>query len=211
MKTIFWNVDTQYDFMRNDADYQGKLAIPHAQLIEPNLAALTQYARENGIKIINTADWHTQASKEFADQPDFKTTFPAHCLQNTKGAAFVPATRPENPYMIDWQLAVPDLEKAKAAQEIVMYKDAFDIFAGNPYADAVVQAINPDRIIVYGVATNVCVDFAVIGNLVRGKEVIVPLDAIKEIPGLPLEATLAQWKRNGAVLVATKDIADYVR
>ena len=43
---------------------------------EKNLEKLTKYARAKGIQVVNTADWHTMASEEVSDKPDFKTTFP---------------------------------------------------------------------------------------------------------------------------------------
>ena len=62
MKTIFWNVDTQYDFMRA----KGKLYVSEAEKIETNLAQLTSLAKTNGIKVVNTADWHNKHSKEIS-------------------------------------------------------------------------------------------------------------------------------------------------
>ena len=39
-RIIFWDVDTQYDFMKAD----GKLYVPDAEHIIPNLKRLTDYA-----------------------------------------------------------------------------------------------------------------------------------------------------------------------
>ena len=204
MKTVFWNVDTQYDFMREN----GKLPIPGAIEIEKNLEDLTLLAKEKNLQLINTGDWHEKTSKELSDKPDFVNTFPPHCMKNTIGAEFVPATAPENPYVIDWRAKDFDKEKLRNAKNVVLYKDAFDIFSGNKYADqVVVDVIKPDRAIVYGVATNVCVDFAVMGLLERNVEVYVPVDAIKELPNLPLP--LDKWKEKGAKLIQTNDVKNY--
>ena len=96
MKTIFWNVDTQYDFMRPD----GRLYVKGAEQIEGNLVRLTELARRKGIKVVNTADWHRKDSLELSNNPDFANTFPPHCLQNTRGAEFIPATNPQDSYKI---------------------------------------------------------------------------------------------------------------
>jgi nicotinamidase/pyrazinamidase len=209
MKTVFWNVDTQYDFMRDDETFKGALPVPAAREIEPNLEKLTNYARENNVQVVNTADWHNKDSKEFADEPNFQTTFPPHCLAGTKGAGYVPATEPENAYTVDWQDANLD-EKALAEHkgDIVILKDEFSVFTGNKYAEKVVEVVNPERAVVYGVATNVCVDFAVRGLLERGVDVYVPVDAIKELPALPLEETLNAWKEAGARLVTVDDVVN---
>ena len=39
-RVLFWDVDTQYDFMRAD----GKLYVPDAERLIPNLKRLTDYA-----------------------------------------------------------------------------------------------------------------------------------------------------------------------
>ena len=204
MKTIFWNVDTQYDFMREN----GKLPISGAEIIEGNLEKLTKFARDKKYQIINTADWHTTNSSEFSDNPDYINTFPAHCIQKTKGAEFVPATKPIDPYIVDWQkkegeLSYCELDKT---QEIVLYKDAFNIFEGNAYAKKVLDTINPDRIIIYGVATDVCVNEALKGLIKTGREIYVPTDAIKEIFPEKLDSLYKLWEWNGIKLTNTEEV-----
>ena len=89
---IFWNVDTTKDFMING----GELYVTDAELILPNLANLTQYAKEKNIKVVNTADWHTKDSEEISENPNWVTTFPLHCPKYGLGAEFVPETSIES-------------------------------------------------------------------------------------------------------------------
>ena len=49
---IFWDVDTQHDFM----DPDGKLYVKGAELIKPKLEQLTQYAHARGIQIVASSD-----------------------------------------------------------------------------------------------------------------------------------------------------------
>ena len=206
MEKIFWNVDTQYDFMRDDTDFKGKLPVPDARKIENNLAKLTGLAKENGIYVVNTADWHNKDSPEIAENPDFVNTFPPHCLKNTKGAEYVPATRPKNPYVVDWENQDLNLEEMAKKRNMVIYKDKFDVFAGNPHTNKIVENLNPNKAIVYGVATNVCVDQAVRGLLERNVEVYAVTDAMKELPNLPLP--YENWKEKGVNLVTTQKILE---
>ena len=203
-KIIFWNVDTQYDFMKPE----GRLAISGATNIERNLEYLTRIAAERKIKVVNTADYHNVDSRELSTTPNYTTTFPPHCLAGTKGVEFIDATKPVNPYVIDWKDQSFDPSKLEQHRNIVIYKDEFDAFhpTGAPHTEKVLSQLNPQRAIVYGVATNVCVDFAVKGLLQRGVEVYVPLDAIKELPGLPLEEVLKSWRMKGAILIRTNEI-----
>lgn len=209
MKTIFWNVDTQYDFMRAD----GKLNVKDAEQIEGNLETITKLAANEHIQVVNTADWHYHNSTELSDKPDYMQTFPEHCMAGTPGAAYVAATNPITAYVVDWQDETFDQAKVEQSRNIIIRKDAFDVFTGNKHTDAIVEMINPDRVIVYGVASNVCVDQAVEGLKARGKEVYVVQDAIKELPGLPLEATLEKWQTgdNPATLIATDKVQHYLR
>lgn len=209
MKVIFWNVDTQYDFMRDDNSFKGALPVPNARSIEDKLKELTKLAEKKNIQVINTADWHTLSSKEISENPDWITTFPLHCLIDTKGANYVPATKPKKPYVIDWRQESFDTKKVESYRNIVLYKDGVDIFKA-PHTDKVLDIIKPDRVIVYGVATNFCVNSAVLGFLKRGVEVYVPTDAIKEIPNMPLEDTLNKWKEKGAILIDTNNIENYL-
>ncbi len=202
-KTIFWNVDTQYDFMNPN----GKLPIVGAMDIVGNLEELTRLASRRGIQVVNTADYHTLTSREISENPDFKTTFPAHCMEGTSGAKYISETEPENPYIIHWKDSSFDTEKVRRERDIVIYKDEFDCFhpTGVSHTETVLKIIQPERVVVYGVATNVCVDFAVTGLRERGYDVYVPMDAIKELPMLPLEETIDKWRGLG-VNVTTTDM-----
>ncbi len=218
MTTIYWNVDTQYDFMRDDDEHKGALPVPGAKAIEANLERLTEHAYMRDIMVVNTADWHTKDSKELSTTPDYKTTFPPHCLIGTKGARFVPATEPKDSYKpVDWRHASflwPDRPIIELTNNIVIYKDDFDVFKGNPHTEKVLQCLSPDHAIVYGVCTNVCVHYAVKGLLERGVNVTVVKDAIKELPGLPLESLIDGWKetaRKKGVTLEFKLTDDIVR
>jgi len=207
MKTIFFDVDTLYDFMRNDESFKGALPVEGAKEIESNLGNITQLAREMGIQIIYPNDWHTKDSKEFSDNPDYIDSFPPHCLQYTKGAMHIPATIPVDPYIVDWQDKLLDeRELEKHGGDIVIYKDAFDVFKGNKHTDRVLEIIKPDRAIVYGVATNKCVDYAVMGLRKRNIDVYAVTDAMKELPGADLEKIMEKWKANKAKLIETADL-----
>lgn len=215
-KTLFWNEDTQYDFMRDDESFHGTLAVQGARAIESNLEKLTKLAEREQCRVMNTADWHTMESKEISLTPDFKTTYPPHCMAYTKGAAYVSATEPKNPLKIYWQQPTIDEQEILSERNIVLYKDDFDVFKGSQHTDKILELLNPERVIVYGVATNVCVHFAVVGLLKRGKEVYVVEDAIKELPEeLAAESAKDVFKRwnykgNKATLIKTEDVSKYI-
>jgi nicotinamidase/pyrazinamidase len=210
-KAVFWNVDTQVDFMEEE----GKLPVPNAKTIKPNLKKLTEFAKQNRIKVVNTMDWHYKDSKELSDDPDFVDTFPPHCMANTPGVKFIEETSPEvgDTMVIDW---VPqkgmNFHEIHKHRNIIIRKDAFDVFEGNSLTEAIVNNLGIpflDRptFIVYGVATNVCVKAAVEGITRRGYSVKVVTDAIKELPNIP--NPIDDWRENEAIeLVTTEQVTN---
>jgi len=206
-RTLFWNVDTQEDFI----DQAGKLYVKGAEAIRPVLKQITDFAKAEGIRVVNTCDYHHINSNELSSTPDFETSFPQHCLAGSSGAEFISETIPESPLLIDWdfELAIyAELDNPERFRNIIIRKDAFDVFAGNPYTEQIVQILHPDKVFVYGVTTNVCVDKAVIGLSERGIKVYVFEDAIKELPNLPLP--FETWKEKGVDLISFTDIRKYL-
>jgi nicotinamidase/pyrazinamidase len=204
---LFWNVDTQIDFI----EPTGKLYVKGAEKLKPVLGKITKFASENQIRVINTCDFHLINSFELSSHPDFKTTFPEHCMAGTRGAEYIAETKPELPAIVDWmtQLAIlPQLANARQFRNIVIRKDAFDVFEGNPYTYKILNLIRPDKVFVYGVSTNVCVDKAVYGLAKLGYKVYVLEDAIKELPKIPLP--FKHWKELGVKMIDFGKIKKYL-
>ena len=206
-KSLFWNVDTQEDFI----DQAGKLYVQGAEAIRPVLKQITDFAKLEGIRVINTCDYHHINSNELSSIPDYETSFPQHCLAGSSGAEFISETLPESPLLIDWDLELAifaEFDDPERFRNIVIRKDAFDVFAGNPYTEKVVQILQPDQVFVYGVTTNVCVDKAVLGLSERGIKVFVFMDAIKELPNLPLP--FDNWMAKGIHMIQFADVRNYL-
>ena len=82
---IFWDVDTQFDFMHPD----GSLFIKGADEIVPRVGEIRRFTLKNGYSIIASMDWHKSGNEEISDIPDYKNTFPVHCLAVGQGASRV--------------------------------------------------------------------------------------------------------------------------
>mgnify|MGYP000448170820 CR=1 FL=1 len=201
---LFWNVDTQVDFI----EPHGKLYAPGAEKIKPLLKKITAFADEHDIQVVNTADFHYSDSAELSDEPDYVNTFPEHCMANTPGAEYVDETNPEDPLIFDWDQEYLTLDDVKNARNIVIRKDAFDVFTGSPHADKIVELIAPQKVVVYGVTTNVCVNDAVLGLIKRGKSVFVIEDAIKELPKIPLP--FENWKKLGVKMISSEELEEFL-
>ena len=96
-RVIFWDVDTQYDFMHPD----GKLYVPEAERVITNLQRLTDYAHGHGIRIVASADDHVMGHPEISDKPDWQSTFPAHCMRGTPGQKKIAETALRDPLVIE--------------------------------------------------------------------------------------------------------------
>ncbi len=200
---LFWNVDTQIDFV----EPEGKLYVNGAEKLKPIWNNIRLLAMKNQIKVVNTADFHWPGSKELSDNPDYISTFPPHCMANTKGAEYVAETEPSNPVIIDWDKPFKiDTENIENNRNIVIRKDAFDVFAGNPYTASIVETLAPDTVVVYGVTTNVCVNDAVIGLSKRVKNVFVVKDAVKELPKIPLP--FENWEKLGVKMIHYNELKE---
>ena len=139
---LFWNVDTQNDFVSPE----GKLYVQGAELLKPKWKKITQLAEMNSICVVNTADYHYSDSAELSSNPNFINTFPPHCMARTKGAEYIAETNPENPVVLNWDenfqniSATIDREKNK---NIVIRKDTFDVFKGNPLTESILNFLAP--------------------------------------------------------------------
>uniref|UniRef100_UPI0032173057 cysteine hydrolase family protein n=1 Tax=uncultured Draconibacterium sp. TaxID=1573823 RepID=UPI0032173057 len=203
-EVIFWNVDTQVDFV----DPEGKLYVPGAELLKSIWYEITTLAKKRGIRVVNTADFHYLNSAELSVNPDFITTFPEHCMANTSGAEYVVETAPSDPVIIDWDKEYLNIDALLTKRNIVIRKDAFDVFSGNSTTDAILKSLSPKNVVVYGVTTNVCVNDAVVGLAKRVAKVYVIKDAIKELPNIPLP--FENWKKLGIELMSLSELKKYL-
>jgi nicotinamidase/pyrazinamidase len=202
--TLFWDVDTQVDFMLPS----GSLPVPGAAGLLPNLGRLTAAARAGGLTIVHTADDHEPHDEEISAAPDYVETFPPHCLRGTPGADRLPETAP-GPGAAD----IPpdgagiDLAAVAAASEIVLRKNRFDAFS-NPAAARLLRALSPETVVVYGVALEVCNRYAVEGMLALDPrlDIVVVEDAVAALDPTRGKVLLEDWRRRGVRVLSTDQV-----
>jgi len=195
--TILWDVDTQIDFVHAD----GKLAVPGAEEVVPAMQRLVEAARAAGIPHVASADDHELTDAEISDEPDFETTYPPHCLRGTRGARKIDETDQQDPVPIGLEL-LP--EKFLRGREFLLLKKHFDVFT-NPNTEHLVEVLDPDEVILFGVATDVCDDAAIRGLLERGRRVVFVEDAARGLDEARVERAKAVWHRGGVEFVTAED------
>lgn len=189
--TVFVDIDTQFDFMRP----QGGLYVPGAETVEPNLAKLVQYAHEQDIPMVASADAHA------SDDPEFQI-FPAHCVAGTEGQKRVAATYNPDSRVIENRPVTLELDGVRS---VVLEKTVFDMF-DNPNTDAVLEHFGAQNYVVFGVATDYCVRAAALGLSQRGYNVTVVSDAIRPVTAEGEAKTLEEFAQAGISLRTTAEI-----
>jgi len=189
---IFWEVDVQNDFMLPG----GKLYVPGAEKLLPNIRRLTDAARQGKVFLVSHGDFHTP------NDPEFKI-FPPHCVKGTPGADLVPEALTEKVARVPNEDAAKLPEDLSPYQQILLEKQTLNIFESR-HADELVRKLGDHaEFVVFGVVTEYCVSFAVKGLLARGRRVAVVKDAIETLKAEEGEKTLAEFERLGARLTTT--------
>ena len=192
---ILWDVDTQVDFMLPD----GKLYVPGAEQTALAMRRLVEAARDAGVVHVASADDHELTDSEISDAPNYSTTYPPHCLRGTHGARKIPETDQDDPVPITLEL-LP--ERYLEGREFLLLKKSFDVFT-NPNTDRLLERLDPDEIVVFGVATDVCDDAAIRGFLDRGRTVSFVEDAARGLDEGRTTTCTAAWRERGVTFTTS--------
>ena len=192
---IFWEVDVQADFMLPG----GKLHVPGAEQLLPNIRKLTDAARRGEVFLVSHGCFHP------ANDPEFKQ-FPPHCVKGTAGAEFVPEALAANFVRVENDVNARLPEDLFKYQQIILEKQTLDIFE-TQHADELLERLgSAAELVVFGVVTEYCVSLAVRGLLKRKRRVAVVRDAIETLAPDVGSKTLAELQSLGARLVTTEEI-----
>jgi nicotinamidase/pyrazinamidase len=186
---VLWDVDTQVDFMLPE----GKLYVPGAERTVPAMRQLVEAARSTGVVHVASADDHELTDAEISEHPDYTTTYPPHCLRGTRGARKIPETEQDDPVPITLQ---PLPEHYLSGREFLLLKKNFDVFT-NPNTERLLQHLDPDEIVVFGVATDVCDDAAIRAFLERGRKVVFVEDAARGLDEGRVATCTSAWREAG--------------
>jgi nicotinamidase/pyrazinamidase len=200
---LLWDVDTQVDFVLPE----GKLYVPGAVDVVPQMERLVGWARETGVGHVASADDHELTDPEIVDDPDWENTFPPHCLRGTPGAAKIPATAQRDPLPLPLTPYPPGLvaDLVRDRREVVVLKKSFDVFT-NPNAAPLLEALDPSEVVVFGVATDVCDNAAILGLLGRGHRVAFVEDAARGLDEARTAACLSRWREAGVRFTTTDQV-----
>ncbi|MEV0671561.1 isochorismatase family protein [Mycobacterium sp. NPDC050441] len=133
-------VDVQNDFCEG-----GSLAVAGGSAVARGISALL--ATDHGYgHVVATKDFHIDPGEHFSDTPDYRTSWPRHCVAGTPGAAFHPDL---------------DATTVEAVFEKGHHSAAYSGFegvdaSGTPLADWLAER-GVEAVDVVGIATDYCV------------------------------------------------------
>jgi nicotinamidase/pyrazinamidase len=191
MKTVYFDIDTQIDFLFP----AGSLHVPGAQQLIPALHRLNHHAGKHGHPLVSSMCAHTE------DDPEFKQ-WPAHCVIGTVGQLKPAETLLEKRAVIG---IGPGDSQTHGAQQILFEKSKLDITT-SPHFHPLVARLAADRYVVYGVVTEYCVRFAALALLETGKPVTLVTDAIQTLRAEDSAKTLDEFIGRGGRLATVAEV-----
>jgi nicotinamidase/pyrazinamidase len=157
----------------------GALYVPSAETLVPVIARINRHAVDAGLTLISTADAHGENDPEFRD-------WPAHCVKGTVGQLKPNAT------MV-------------GGSQVIFEKVTTNCFADSRL-DKLLEQFGAERFVVYGVVTEICVRFAAIGLLDRGKEVQLVTDAVMHLDPNKRDAFIDDFRERGGTLTTSAQV-----
>lgn len=208
-KTLFWDVDTQYDFMIP----KGKLYVEGAFEIVPIVSSLRKVALETGCSILSSMDWHRGGNPEISDEPDYKSTFPPHCMADSPGAQRVG-------FLGDLPIESIDPEPRSPAElaelvhrdqfHIAVHKETLDVFS-NPNTVTLLESMStrPERIVVFGVALDLCVKRTLDGlGRMPDIQLVLVRDATRAVDTEAGERVIEDFERRGGQVAPSHQVQE---
>jgi nicotinamidase/pyrazinamidase len=191
MKTVFFDVDTQIDFLYP----AGALYVPGGETIVDRVAALNRHAAARGMVVVSDMDAHAE------DDPEFKA-WPPHCVAGTAGQQKPAAT------LLEKRIVVPNAPcelKLEGVKQVLLEKQTLDCFT-NVNLPRLLERLAAQRYVVYGVVTEICVKCAAWGLLKTGQRVELVTDAVRSLDESAAKQTMAEFTAAGGVLTTAAEV-----
>jgi nicotinamidase/pyrazinamidase len=191
---VLWGVDMQVDFMLPG----GKLYVPGAEKLIPNIKRLVDTARSGNTLMVASACQHSKNDPEF-------NVFPPHCVRGTKGAELIPEAK------MDGVLRVPNDPNFRLSAnllfhpQILIEKQTLDVFESKQTAGIVNALPSGAEFFIFGVVTEFCVRCAGKGLLERGRRVVIIQDAIETLDPAIGKKTVDELAAAGAHFISTDE------
>lgn len=191
---VLVDLNTQYDFLLPS----GALPVANRGHILLNIRRLMNWARVERLPVVSTLEAHRAGESVRG--------LPPHCVDNSNGQKKLPFTLLPKRVLLygDNTLDLPH-EPFRRYQQIIFTKRHRD-FLTNPKADRLIQQLDADHVIVFGVVGEYCVKAAALGLMARRQLVVLVTDACGYWGASDWELACRQMDAKGAVLVTTEEL-----
>ncbi|GGS95095.1 nicotinamidase [Nonomuraea spiralis] len=182
MGTALIIIDVQNDFCEG-----GSLPVAGGSEVA---AAITRHLSDHGYDhVVATRDYHVDPGDHFSADPDFATTWPAHCVAGTPGADFHPS------------FDVSEVEEVFSKGAHAAAYSGFQGASGDgaPLAEWLAER-GVNEVDVVGIATDHCVRATALDAVANGLAVRVLLDLTAGVDRTTTESAMAQMEAAGVTL-----------
>lgn len=201
-------VDVQNDFCEG-----GSLAVPGGAAVAGAISEYLDAHHREFDYVVATQDWHIDPGNHFSETPDYKDTWPRHCVAGTRGAELHPDLDTEyvDAYFRKGQFAAAysGFEGLLAPEDAVPTGERKAGGAGDMDADSLepdddavglddwLQSHDVEDLVVVGIATDYCVKATALDAVQAGYGVTVVRSLTAGIAE-DLEDTVAELELGGA-------------
>jgi len=182
-------VDVQNDFVPG-----GALAVPEGDRVIVPLNKAIKIFQTCNLPVFLTRDWHPRKHSSFRE---FGGPWPPHCVQDTRGAEFVPDLRVNDRSTIITKGFTFEPDEYSGFQGVDEMGISLDLCLKNH---------GVERIFVGGLATDYCVLNTVLDGLSLKYDVVIFTDGIRAVNVKPDdgEMALAEMTRKGVQVITTE-------
>lgn len=182
-RTALIVVDVQNDF----ANPKGNLYVPEGELVVPRINALSEKARAAGASVVYTQDWHPPETPHFRE---YGGRWPPHCIQGSWGAELAPELEVDGPVV----------RKGTGGEDGYSGFSVRDERTGveaPTSLDGILRERGIERIVVVGLALDVCVKETALDGRRLGYETLVPQAATRPVDPAGQPQAIDELRRAG--------------
>lgn len=170
-------VDVQNDF----ADPAGGLYVAGGEQVVPVVNEEVAAAREAGALVVYTQDWHPPTTPHFAKDGG---VWPVHCVRDTWGAELVASLQVDGP-------VVRKGTEGEDGYSGFSVRDPVSGVASATRLGGLLTEAGVERLVVTGLAGDVCVKETALDGVHLGYDVVVPLAATRFVELRPGDGAAA--------------------
>jgi nicotinamidase/pyrazinamidase len=182
-RTALVVVDVQNDF----ADQRGSLYVDGSEQVTTRINQLVQEARSAGAFVVYTQDWHPPVTPHFIDGGGL---WPRHCVMGSWGARLVDQL----------DVAGPIVQKGSGGEDGYSgfsVRDPATGQAGSTALDGMLRQRSIERVVVVGIAQDVCVKETALDARRLGYATTVLADATRPVDRAGGARALAELRAAG--------------